>query len=462
MKKTKLDSLNAELQEKSARAMELLDKPDDDRSAAETKEAYTLSKRVEELREEITQEKALQKFKGSAAELKAWMETADRTLPFGGKAAGYLGSKDAGRTTFDLGDPYGSYKDVGPGAYGEKTWQGLKTKEYADALTKSIRLGRDALSPEERKDLSVGSDTEGGNFAPAEWLPRIISREPHPTTLASRFTRLTTGRNRLTMAYVNNTSDANNIDVYSTGIRVTKTGENPNAGQAKVTDSNIAGVASIDVNTFMMTATLTNEAVEDPGFDLIQFITGKFGETYRLFGENMALNGIGRNEPFGIYSKIGAAENPVPHVFSGAAGALSYDGFIDAYTDVPVQYDMNACWVTHKKHGYRAALKLKDSAGRPLLSKGVDDSGLELARTRTIEGAPVLFSPFMPAVGAANYPFLYGDLAGYYQVDRVGLSIQVLREVKAELNQVLIVARFRMGGAVLEPWRIRALKSNQN
>jgi HK97 family phage major capsid protein len=61
----------------------------------------------------------------------------------------------------------------------------------------------------------------------------------------------------------------------------------------------------------------------------------------------------------------------------------------------------------------------------------------------------------MPNVAANNYPVIFGDLSGYTMVNRVGFSIQVLRELYAELGQVAVVGRIRFGGQVLEPWRLR-------
>jgi HK97 family phage major capsid protein len=61
----------------------------------------------------------------------------------------------------------------------------------------------------------------------------------------------------------------------------------------------------------------------------------------------------------------------------------------------------------------------------------------------------------MPNTGANNYPIIFGDLRGYYLVNRVGFSVQVLRELYAETNQILLLGRVRFGGGVGEEWRIK-------
>ena len=50
---------------------------------------------------------------------------------------------------------------------------------------------------------------------------------------------------------------------------------------------------------------------------------------------------------------------------------------------------------------------------------------------------------------------VFGDLSGYYLVHRVGFSIQVLREVEALRNRLVLVGRMRFGGAVAEPWKLK-------
>lgn len=64
----------------------------------------------------------------------------------------------------------------------------------------------------------------------------------------------------------------------------------------------------------------------------------------------------------------------------------------------------------------------------------------------------------MPNVAAGAFPLIFGDLRGYQMVRRIGFSVQVLRELYAEVGQIALVGRVRFGGQVTEPWRMRALK----
>ena len=55
-------------------------------------------------------------------------------------------------------------------------------------------------------------------------------------------------------------------------------------------------------------------------------------------------------------------------------------------------------------------------------------------------------------------PVIFGDLMGYQFVNRIGFSIQVVREPYIEFNQIAVVGRVRFGGQVIEPWRLRLNK----
>jgi HK97 family phage major capsid protein len=64
----------------------------------------------------------------------------------------------------------------------------------------------------------------------------------------------------------------------------------------------------------------------------------------------------------------------------------------------------------------------------------------------------------MPAIAANAYPILFGDLRGYYIVDRVGLSVEVLREIRALRGEVVVYARKRVGGQLVHDWRLKDMK----
>lgn len=344
--------------------------------------------------------------------------------------------------------------DNGPGHFGQKAWDAITTPEYREDFWQGYVRGKSRAAV---KDLQLGLDEQAGFLAPADFIARIIGRKPYPTSLMGRVSRYTTSRDKVMLPKVQYSSD----DIYTTGFRVTKTGEVPaSATTASVTDTNLIGIFKIDVDTWMIRAVVTNDMLEDSAFPLEQWLADKFTETIDLLYEDQILNGTGVGAPDGILNNVGATGKPEV-VLTGTAGGLDYSGLIDLTTALAPQYDENACFVMSKKGGYRAISKILDNSKRPLFARGITDDGLVNARQMTLLGYPVVFSGFMTdSVDSTHYPVLFGDLRGQYHVDRVGFTLQVLRELYAETNRLVLLGRVRFGGGTAENWRLKIQKAN--
>jgi HK97 family phage major capsid protein len=49
-------------------------------------------------------------------------------------------------------------------------------------------------------------------------------------------------------------------------------------------------------------------------------------------------------------------------------------------------------------------------------------------------------------------------MRAYYIADRVGLSIEVLREIKALRDEVVLYSRKRVGAQLVHDWRLKVMK----
>ena len=229
--------------------------------------------------------------------------------------------------------------------------------------------------------------------------------------------RMTTGRDAVILPKVNYTTD----DLYTTGIRATFSGEVPvTSNSIRVTEPAF-GQARIPIYTAMLSMPLTNNMVEDASFPLQTWCEDKFAETIRLLKENMILNGSGIGQPMGILNNPGGANQP-PVVTMG--NPITADGVVKMAWSVPEQYDENLAWVFNKTNAGQYLATLKDSENRYLWGTGLQDSGLMVgadAAHKVLQGYPVLFQGFMPNLGANNYPVVFGDLRGYYLIDRYWL-----------------------------------------
>jgi HK97 family phage major capsid protein len=127
---------------------------------------------------------------------------------------------------------------------------------------------------------------------------------------------------------------------------------------------------------------------------------------------------------------------------SGAAAAVTADGFITLQNALKEDYQARAVWGM-KRTTFGTALKQKGADNYffspVLLANG--QSTLQLL------GKPVIFMDDMPAEGAGNLSVVYGDFSRAYTIaDRVGL--QILRDPFTNKGFVTYYTTKRVGGDV--------------
>ncbi|MHB8637807.1 MAG: phage major capsid protein [Fimbriimonadaceae bacterium] len=433
------------------------------------KEAEGISADVESLLAEPTQENLLKaqdlnaKFKGLADDIelfrkaesdahahKEFLAQPVRDVPFE-TGASVVGMRPAGIAEFAQEKGATALFNDGEGLVDERQWRALGEPGYKAAFRAYLRRGEKGLTGVELKALQEGADASGGFLVPEDFVQRLLQRAPTPTRVQDRVMRMTTGRDAVVLPKVNYTTD----DLYTTGIRATFSGEVPiTASSIRVTEPAF-GQARIPIYTAMLSMPLTNNMVEDASFPLQTWCEDKFAETIRLLKENMILNGSGIGQPTGILNNPGGTGQPAVVTMGNP---ITADGVVKMAWSVPEQYDENLAWVFNKTNAGQYLATLKDSNNRYLWGTGIQDSGLTVgadAAHKVLQGYPVLFQGFMPNLGANNYPVIFGDLRGYYLIDRIGFSIQVLRELYAETNQILLLGRVRFGGQVCEEFRLR-------
>ncbi len=392
-----------------------------------------------------------------AGEFADWAGKSAGMLPLTNPAAvTALGMRPAGETVITqhqdaLGRKSILVNDDGEAVIDLRTFKAITSSDYGRAFRSYLRKGKEGLELDHLKVLSEGVDTAGGFTVPDDVLNRIIAKEPAPTNVAGRVTVLNTSRDAVTIPKVAYTTD----NLYTSGMRVTWTGEIPAAATTHRVTEPTFGQVRIPIFTAMMSLPVSNDIVEDSASDIVGWCTRKFSETADLLFDNMVINGSGATQPDGILINAQFVANDV---HTGAAAALTWDGIEDLIYALNEQYDRNALVVMNKTNCARNLAKLQDGNGRPYWTQGAGDYGLAgQAINRPLLGYPVMFNAFMPNVGAGAYPIVFGDLTGYYLVRRIGFSIQVLRELYAETNQILLLGRVRFGGQLVEDYRLRGM-----
>jgi HK97 family phage major capsid protein len=410
-----------------------------------------------------------EELKGELATLRGQAEEAKRASSLGDEAkqfddwlnapanripqANLLGFTPAGETQIESKNDEVRIEQYGAGVLTERQMKAISTKEYKRAYLTYIRKGQQA-SAAVFKVLQEGIDDEGGYIAPADLQNRLIEKKPTPTRVNGYVTTIETSRDAVVMPRVVYATD----DLYTTGVRVTWTGEVPASSTVHRATQPVFGTFRVPIYTAMLSIPVTVNLMEDAAFDLEAWLEKKIRETIDLLKDNMILNGTGVDQPSGILQNPGGTNEP-DVVVTGSAAAITADGLINIAWSVPEQYEENERFIFNKTATGKAIAGLKDSSNRYLFSSGdYANSGIATARPKELLGYPFNYSGFMPSPGANTFPLIFGDAGGYFLANRVSISIQVLREIAAQDNQVIVLCRVRFGGDVAEPWRLKIQK----
>lgn len=382
--------------------------------------------------------------------LKGWGKKSAGQIPIAGKSTADDAAKD------DEGDDSPATKSFPPGFDDprlERAMKAIKQPTYIKSMEQYIRArGQfDFITAGARKDLSEGADAEGGFWVPEDFRAEVIKKLPGMTALRGLARIVPTSRDKVSFPLEDYTAD----DKYASSMRMTWVDENPATDDETDASNNDPGQVEIYVRTGMAGKKISNNLLEDGAFDIMSYCQELLTEAFALGQNDAFLNGNGTGKPFGLFN---SANPQFPSaVVSGHASQVTADGVIDLFYALPKQYRNAAQWLFNSNTA-KALRKLKDTQNRYLWD-AMSNGGIASAGDRdTLLGKVVNIDEFCPEIAANAYPIAFADFKGYYIVDRIGMSIQVLREKYAERNQIKLLGRIRVGGQVAEKFRLRVQK----
>ena len=288
-------------------------------------------------------------------------------------------------------------------------------------------------------------DTLGGYVVPEDFRAEMISRMAGYTVVRPLARVVSTSRDSVEFPVATGGGDQ-----YRDAVRVTWVDETPAAATAA---TNLTfGLKKVPVHTVMAETFLSRNLVEDAAFNIVAWLTESFASAQAIDEDNKFLKNDGMGSPQGILlSDTARSTTSINEEASGNASALTSDGLIGLVYDIAAQYRQNARFVAARAT-YKAIRKLKTGDGEYLWERNY-----QAGQPERLLGYPILEQEGMPAVTATYYPVLFGDFRGYFIVDRVGMSVErYLGGEEARINQVLYIARRRLGGQCMEPWRFAA------
>lgn len=446
-------------------------------TAAENTKLAELSAKAESIKNQIDNVTKLEA-------VKAWGEQSSGSVV----AASF--SREAmngeGEITGVTADPYSGEMFAADGEFksaGQKKLDSLKKGAYKDAFTDYIRnagLGR-SMKGDAMKILNEGSDPSGGFWVPPDFRPELVKKIAAMSTVRQAAKVYTTGTDHITFPAVNYngaSADDTYANIFTSGVRFTWRSVAGSTSDISEATNPIAGEINIPVNLATAAIILTRTQLEDNAFDLMGYISDLGSEAFALGEESAFTNGTGAGQPrgflnhpaMGIAASTSSAVAGVTYwgnlIYSGttsiawgAAASYPGTGIIGTEAAVPPQYENGAKWYANK-FTYAAIRGINVSTTTlPQWSLGDSYPSFANGMTPTLLGYPIVKNQFMGATTTSTKYLALANLSGYYIADRVGMSVEVFREVYGLRDQVVVYMRKRTGGDFVHYWKAKVLTS---
>jgi len=203
----------------------------------------------------------------------------------------------------------------------------------------------------------------------------------------------------------------------------------------------------LDADIYTFKVPMSTMLVEDAG-NIVTIIQEKVLSTFAIDEDDAFLVGDGVKKPLGILPG-GTNALGLTEVNSGAASAITADGVKALKRGIASQYRAGAVFVANSDT-YGAIELLKDANGQYLFS--------DMTETDRLLNRRIYESEALPDVAANAYPLLFGNMRGYYIVERMGMTVMRFQDSGTTINRVEFHFRRRIGGRVVEPWQFAVQK----
>jgi len=288
-----------------------------------------------------------------------------------------------------------------------------ETAEYKNAFYKAIREGKSALTAEEKKMfqnvMSVGTDSKGGFLVvPAEMETAI--RDILMANVAMR-----------RLATVITSTAEHKVPFVSSYGAASWIGEN--GAYPKVDDA--FEVKSLGSNKLGKIVLVSEELVNDIDYNLTAHINKSFARAFGEAEETAFVSGDGADKPTGV---LVDAETGVT---TAANNAVVDTELIDLFYSLKVGYRANATFLMNDATE-KVLRKLKNATTGDFMWQ----PGLTAGQPNTLLGRPIASSDSMPTLAATKKIIAFGDFREYMIKDTVGMQMQVLDQLYAQIPLV--------------------------
>lgn len=339
------------------------------------------------------------------------------------------------------------------GAEGDATKGATVRLAYKAAYDNLVRRGRDGISAEEIKTLSVGSAPDGGFWVEPSRADFIVTRLRETSAMRSIASVQT-----ITSSSFKYPVDRDDLDGGWVGEQTSR----PATGTPQI------GEGEIPVHELYARPKVTQSMLDDGGFDIEGWVNQKILDRFGRYENTAFCKGNGVKQPAGFLLGTPAttadATRPygtLQYIATGAAGAFATasatvspaDKMLDLIYAFNAGYRSSLKWVGNKTT-LGATRKFKDQQGNyiydpRLTAQGVIDVVLGYQW--------VEFADMDDYTTSNAFAIGLGDFKrGYLIIDRQG--IRQLRDPLTAIPYVQFYTTKRTGGAVIDSDAIKLLK----
>lgn len=308
-----------------------------------------------------------------------------------------------------------------------------RTEEKKEAQTRAferyLRVGYQGLNGQERRDLEVGTDADGGFTVPPEDFGTALIKERDNLNFIRKWAtvyRLEKAKKLTLPRLASDPSDADWTTELATGNE----------------DSDMAfGQFELDPNPLAKRIKLSKTLLRESALNIQQLVRSRLAYKFGVTEEKAFLTGTGSSQPLGVFTASSSGISTARDIRFASPTAVDADTFKKAKYNMKQGYWPMLKWVMHRLIMQDVAL-LKDTQGRYLLQPS-----LASGEPDTVDGFEVYLSEYSPSTKAANaYATILGDFSNYSIVDELNLQMQVLTELYAVTNQIGIIGRLEADG----------------
>lgn len=318
-------------------------------------------------------------------------------------------------------------------------------EEYVDAFPHYMRARSDsAMKPNIQAAMSTGSDPDGGYTVTQTFDTRVIQRVFETSNIRALATVIPISGKELVIP--------RDEGEFGFGGWVGEFTQPSETGTSQLGESKIA------VHEMFAEPRVTQQMLEDAGFDVESYVAGKVGDKFGRIEETSFFTGTGTNQPRGIltypnYTTPGVFQNgAVEQILSGTSGALSGDGLYNLVYSLKTFYTKNANFLLSRTV-VRDLLKLKDGQGNYLWQM----RNVQAGQPASLIDYAVVRAEDMPPVTAGALAIAFGDFKQFFTiVDRLGISL--LRDNLTAKPLVKFYNRRRVGADVVNFEAVKLMK----